>query len=503
MSPALHSVRDWRWHCCLWTLLVALLAVNPIGYVGGGWDDWHYLSAARCWADSGPCLPSNHWSGRWPVFLPTALLFDFFGVSRLSLSIWPFIGCMVATSLIAHLGNRLFHAPVGWLAAVTFVVTPAFSIQLIGPSAEAVELAFQLAGTAFLIAWLDRRSIGSAFASGLCFALAFQVKETSLIAATIAGACALTKRPRAADVMAAGVGFFTPLAIEFVGYWAATGDPLYRRTLSLAHTQIPSTELRQPIDQNASPILNKSLIAGWKREPGLHVHWLLDGFLNLLANAKAGLTLWLAPLSLLALRSVLTVNERRAALLLVGLAFLYIAVLIFVFAIDPKPRMMFMPLAATAMAVAIIVTAAWKAGRRLMPVVLIGIHVLTSIAVLFGHPRTNVFEMPAKAWIERLDGQLAVDLNTRRHLALVPSAQSLPGLESNSPYWLRLSLTGCVAAKPLEMTAGQSLELISVEASGQPYFPGLKSPLELCVYRRHGKLGGQQIPQASTQPTAN
>ena len=503
MKPGLLSDKNWRWHFCLWALLVALIAVNPIGYVGGGWDDWHYVSAARCWAENGPCLPLDHWAGRWPVFAPTALMFELFGVSRLTLSVWPLIACMVVASLIAEIGNRLFHSPVGWLAAAIFVVTPAFSIQLIGPTAEAIELAFQLAGIILIVAWLDRRSIWAAFASGLSFALAFQVKETSLTAAAIAFVFVMARRPRKMDVMAAAAGFLLPLSIEFLAYLAITGDPLYRRSLSLAHTQIPSTELRNPSDVQGSPIFNKSIIAGWRREPGLHVHWILDGFINLLANAKAGLTLWLAPLGLLVLRPVLTVSERKATLTLLGCAFTYIAILTFFFAIDPKPRMMFAPLAATSTTMAIIALAAWRAGRRLLPVVLVSAHALVSIAILFGHPRTNVFEAPARVWIARLNGQLAVDLNTRRHLALIPSAQVLPGLEANRAYWLRLSLTGCAASKPFVIAAGQRFEIISVQASSQPHFPALQSPLELCVYRRHARMERQQSRRSSALPTAS
>lgn len=43
--------------------LIALccVALNPVGYVGGGADDEQYLAAARCWvAQRVPCLPEGH-----------------------------------------------------------------------------------------------------------------------------------------------------------------------------------------------------------------------------------------------------------------------------------------------------------------------------------------------------------------------------------------------------------------------------------------------------------
>ena len=61
----------------LWLILglafVGIVSINPIGFIGGGWDDWQYLDAARCWRAHGPCLPHNHWQGRWPVIAPIAL----------------------------------------------------------------------------------------------------------------------------------------------------------------------------------------------------------------------------------------------------------------------------------------------------------------------------------------------------------------------------------------------------------------------------------------------
>jgi 4-amino-4-deoxy-L-arabinose transferase-like glycosyltransferase len=411
-------------------------------------------------------------------------MFELFGESRLTLGIWPLAASMMSASLIAVIGNRLFQSPVGWLAAVIFVATPAFSIQIIGPSAEAVELMFLLGGTALIIEWLDQKSKWTAFGSGLCFALAFQVKETSLTAAVIAGIYVLTRRPRFPDVLMAAVGFAGPFVIECIVYSAVTGDAFYRRNLSLAHTQIPSTELQRPIDRQSSPIFNRSIISSWRREPGVHVHWTLDGIINLLANAKAGLTLWLAPLGLLVLRPVLTVQQRKAAWALLGCAFLYIVILVFVFAVDPKPRMMFAPLAASAMALAVIIIAAWNAERRMVPLVMLGAHLLVSTAVLFNHPRTNVFDAPANAWITRLGGTAAVDRNTSRHLAMIPLARELPGLETNRPFWIRLSLTGCGASNSVRNVAGRRYELVSVQPSSQPSLPGVKIPLELCVFRQ-------------------
>ncbi|MDB5700626.1 MAG: hypothetical protein JWL66_825 [Sphingomonadales bacterium] len=52
---------------------VLLTLVNPIGYHGGGADDWYYLQAARCLVETqGLCLPHTHWAARFPLILPMA-----------------------------------------------------------------------------------------------------------------------------------------------------------------------------------------------------------------------------------------------------------------------------------------------------------------------------------------------------------------------------------------------------------------------------------------------
>lgn len=51
-------------------VLLLLIALNPIGYIGGGGDDWHYVEAARCVARDDACGYETHWATRWPLVLP-------------------------------------------------------------------------------------------------------------------------------------------------------------------------------------------------------------------------------------------------------------------------------------------------------------------------------------------------------------------------------------------------------------------------------------------------
>ena len=75
---------DRQWCALICATFIALLLVNPIGYIGGGWDDWQYLDASRCWAQQGSCLPRAHWESRWSVFVPIAAIVSLLGKSRMA-----------------------------------------------------------------------------------------------------------------------------------------------------------------------------------------------------------------------------------------------------------------------------------------------------------------------------------------------------------------------------------------------------------------------------------
>ena len=488
------------WWLGLLLAVVVVIAINPIGYIGGGMDDWQYLEAARCWRAHGPCLPHDHWQGRWPVIAPLAAVTTLFGESRFTVGLVPLaasVGCLV---LLALLGNRLFGRPVGFIASLLYLTVPAFSIQLLDPTVEATELAFCLGGALALVKWQGSPRLLWPLLAGLSFSLAIQVRETAAVATLFAGAFMLFRRDKARlqQWVAATAGLFAPLILELIVFWIATGDPLWRRRLSLAHTQIPSSELLGPIDRHHSAFLNPAYIAHWRREPGIHIHWLVDGLVNLFANAKAGLLLSFVPVLLFAYRNFFDGQTKKVLWRAYLCSLLYISILIYVLAIDPKARMMFVPLAMLAVVMACLLTRLIDAGRRAVPAVLFASHVGVGIFVLFIQQHVYPLEKPAAAWIAQAPGQIEADENTRRHLALVPSVDQLPDLRGTKPFLMIKSSVNC-SIWVEHAQKGQRLALVAHVPMSRGRFLDPRLTGELCLFKVPIGMTANELNSAVTR----
>lgn len=437
--------RESIWWIALVAAFAVMLLINPGGFIGGGNDDWHYLHAARCLREHGLCLPHDHWETRWPVSAPIAFFSAIFGESRFSVSLAPGLASLLAFLLLAKIGNRLFAPPVGWVAALLFLMIPAFSVQLTDPSVEATELAFIFAGFLATLRWQDNSGIRWAALAGLLFSLAIQVRETALFAPILTSAYVLRdhRKPRVQDILAAITGFALPFIIEFAVFAMSTGDPFYRLRLAISHTQIWSSELLGPIDRIHQPFFNKAYIAHWRLRPGLHVYWPIDGLLNLFVNGVAGLSLPFLTLSLLFGRQKLGDECAKRIMALYLFALTYMACLIYIFAIDPKPRMMLVALSMTSTGLALLTLRLRQIGYSLTAYSIWLAAAILGLTLQFGHQRTAMIEDPARVWIAELPGQIEIEPAARRYLALVPEAQLLPGLASNKPYVLFSSWMPC------------------------------------------------------------
>lgn len=422
------------WLASIAATLALILLVNPVGFVGGGMDDWQYLNAARCWAAHGACLPHDHWQGRWPVIAPLAATIAVLGESRLTIglpSLAYAIGCLY---LLARLGNRLAGRPVGFVAALILLVMPIFGVELLAPNAELPELFFLLAAANFVFAYSERRDGWHAFAAGICFSLAFQVRETAIAALPLLTLAAWTLARRdLRALLAALAGAALPLAAEWLVFHAATGDGLWRRHLSMAHTEIPSTELVGPVDHSRSPFFNPDYIAGWKQQPGIHIHWSVDGLVNLLANVMAGIGIPCSILFAAVYWRRLGPGERRNVGWSIAAALHWACVLIYALAVDPKPRMMFVPVALTAFALAILIRRLVRTRSASIGYAILATCWAVGISQILAYPQLRTSEAAASRWAEQYPGRIETDETTRRHLALTAASSSFGELSSDRP----------------------------------------------------------------------
>lgn len=487
----------WRWMAAIFGTLAIILLVNPVGFVGGGWDDWHYLDAARCWKNHGWCVPTNHWQGRWPIIAPLAAVIRLFGESRLAIglpSLAYSIGCL---ALLTWLGNRLAVRPVGYLAALFLLVVPAFAVELLDPTVEAAELFFLLAGACCVALYADTRSRWLAFAAGLFLSLAFQVRETAIAAAplSLVGAWLLARDDRK-SWLAAVAGALLPLIGEALVFWIATGDPLWRRHLSIAHTQVSSSELLGPIDRTHTPFLNPAYIANWRHEPGIHLHWLVDGLINLVANAKAGLTLFASAALFAIYGRRLEQSDRQRVGWCLCIALYWACFLIYVLAIDPKARMMFVPIALTSLALAIILNSCAAKGSALMAFAVAAVVWVEGVGVTLAQPQVWTSEAAAERWAKRFPGQIETSQTTRRHLELSSAASQFADLTSNRPYLvLRLSTRCSVWADEVMKGALLSLDRSPMGLVDPPHERAVNN---LCLFRYLRPISPEEITRSQS-----
>lgn len=432
-----------------WLAIAALacfyLLLHPIGYTGGGADDQRYLEAARCWAANGAmCVPNNHWASRWPALAPIAAAIQLFDEGRTSIGLGTLGGWAASIALIGLLGRLWFDRTAGLLAAALFASIPIVSAWATQPAVDLVELAFQLGSLALATLAYRRQSVLLTIGAGVAAALAVQSRETSFIFCLVAALAWLRLDAKRRSVLLWSLaGFGGMMAVEMIAYAAATGDPLTRYRLSMAHVEIASAELQPWVDTGRSPLFNPAYVAGWKRAMGIEVWWPIDPWLNLLANpllgywlvAAIGIGLAFWRVADAAARTLIGRNAFGAAMVAI--------LLVYGLAVDPKPRMFLLAGAGGVLVIARACVEFIRRGSGAVP--------LTVLALLFGGgagiiakiPDSQGIEQAARQWIAAFPGLIETDSKTIGALTLLPEARALPGVGSGRPLRLVLTTTSC------------------------------------------------------------
>lgn len=456
-------------------LLFAIILPIPVGYVGGGGDDWFYVEAARCVAAHGWCVPETHWAARWPLVAPMGGVFALFGDSWLASTIVPLAYTVIALAAFVKLLELTSGRTAALVGGIAFVGTASIAKGLLQPNIETVELAWLLVAALAAQRALARDQGMAAFAAGTAFGLAIASRMTSLAwLPLLTAAWWLLPPDRRRHVGLFLLGLLFIAVGDMLINLAVAGDALLGPHLSAAHTRIASSELPAHVDRSRSPLFNPQFIGGWAPTMGLHAPWWIQGALNLFANPQIAPTLF-AALALLFLRRR-ELGWRNADLLLVLAGACYAGALIYALAIDPKARM-FLPVAAIAAAIiGRLGVRAWAEGERPIVAGLLAVIIVIGIGASKDRYDMGRAGPLAAAWAAEYPGDVMVEDATRRFLTFTPAVRLLPVAPADRGHVIVLQAGACREA---HRTIGPDWLPVQSRGFGLP-----GDPLNLCLFRR-------------------
>jgi hypothetical protein len=222
-------------------LLLALVFIASAAFYWHGFgppgDAERYTQAAFRWLEHGPNLGVNHWALRHLFVVPMAASFALFGPGELAASI-PNI--LYAAGLVAitygftrrYAGEPEGLATAGLIAISAFFVARPMEIGVYGP-----EVFFgALACWCFIAAQIERRRVAYLVAAGFSAGLAWTLREQTIFLIVSFGLLTLIdRRQMLISIAALALGFGSILALEWLVYLLAAGDPFYRYKTDLHH----------------------------------------------------------------------------------------------------------------------------------------------------------------------------------------------------------------------------------------------------------------------------
>jgi hypothetical protein len=292
---------------------------------------------------------TSHWALRYPLVLPLAAARAVLGDSLLSLVLPSLLAGLALVVLMSIWAARSMPLPAATLVAALVATNPLLIRFCSTAAIDPIEMLFVFG----MFALLHRAATGGASWSALLLAgvlagLGLLARETTLFALAAMGALFLVGygiERRWYFVM--GLGALLVLACEMGFYWDATGNPLYRQSISAHHD---------------------STISRWVEQgsgvPALHP--LVDPVVMLLFNHDFGLLTWIGvPLAAwLILRARPAEPSRHTVVLLGALALVWTAVAAGLWNLLPLiSRYYAVPAIALSVLVGIALHGLWQRGR--------------------------------------------------------------------------------------------------------------------------------------------
>jgi 4-amino-4-deoxy-L-arabinose transferase-like glycosyltransferase len=229
-----------RRHARLVVLVAAYILLVLIAFDGiGPGDGLSYVRAALDLYEGADLAGPDHWSLRWPLVAPMAMIFAISGPSEIG-AVLPNIAYGLGLLLLTFFAlERLFSQQTALIASLVVLTTINITVRPLEVAIDGVELFFVAASLWALILGLattgspDRRLL---FLCGLAAGGAWLCRESTVFLIPTIAAMALLHRKHFKSIgVLAGAGFLVVLLLEFVFYSAIAGDPFYRLETDLGH----------------------------------------------------------------------------------------------------------------------------------------------------------------------------------------------------------------------------------------------------------------------------
>ena len=335
-------------------LFAFLISISFVGFIQS--DDLEYALAAERWLQSFPHLGASHWALRHLIVLPTAASFAVFGRGEFGLLLPNVIYAYSVVLLTGFCVARVAGVVAGVLAGLLVASLP---VVVTGSSmvyTDTAETLFVL--SSLWTYWFATRSgrAGLFLASGVLAGCAFITRETTAGLIGFYLVLFLLAPRRILDFVRMGAGFFIVVGLDTAFLWIASGDPLWRFTVSGRGVAGDDPALAQ----------HQSIVGAFDRHGVLIAPRSLQALLAVFLNQQMGLLPWVAvPAAIAVLRRPAPpgsqqATERSVSAHFAGLALVWFLLLSYAFAslLWIVPRYQTVAMVALCVPLAI-----WLAGR--------------------------------------------------------------------------------------------------------------------------------------------
>jgi len=470
----------------LWVALAALtlVLINPRGYIGGGWDDAQYINAIISWSQYSPHVGTAHWELRWPLVLVNVAAVWLFGLGRTALMVPAILTFMGAGLALYAVVGRVAGWHAGLVAALALLTIPELGRWATIVYPDTLEILLWCVSLGCF--WLgsdeqNAHSRGWLLAAGLAAGIAWELRETALGLWAVYGIAFLRRYriPRARYGWIALAALPAPL-IEYAIYWRMTGDPLYRFHVDMRHVALPSSDIVGDFAAGVRPLLNPQIMERWIGAGPIRLNWMIDPYLNLLADFMDGFVFNILALAGLALWQVRRYRKpgdqaedslRDLCWALVVVMAANILVNLYVLAVRPGPRMFLPALMAGSALIGIAfarLDITWL--KRTIATLLVVKLILTAVIIDIAPDFTRIASMSERL-VQSVSDPIHVNSATNFHMQLAPAAFRGRLTLSDTPiggYYLEVDTPGVIVRPDqIALDPHYSWTLVSQTDTGQ------------------------------------